>query len=121
MSNATPPQMNTMSRQSGPGIRAVNVLLGLWLIFSTFLWEHSPGSRTNTLVVGIAVAAIGIVGMVAPRIRFANTAAATWLFFSTFWLNGVTSGIAWHNAVVAFAVFVVSLLALPNGATGRMT
>ncbi len=121
MSKLTPSPMSTMSRESGTGIRAANVILGLWLVLSTFLWEHSPGSRTNTLVVGTAIAAIGLVGMVAPRIRFMNTAAGAWLFFSTFWFNHLTSGTAWHNAVVACAVLVLSLLAPPDGAHGRAT
>jgi hypothetical protein len=43
------------------------------------------------------------------QVRFLNTALAVWLFVSAFALPGISRGTVWNNALVAIAVFVVSL------------
>ena len=98
-------------------MRVANVVLGIWLFLSAFLWPHSPGSKANTWIVGLIVMAVAALGSLAPASRWLNTAAAVWLFFSTFWLSHVSRATVWNNAIVAVVVFLVSLIA--NARTAR--
>jgi hypothetical protein len=93
------------------------VLFGLWLVLSAFLWAHTRASETNTWVVGLAVAAVAMIAMSVPRVRLLNTILSAWLFISSIWLFDAASGATWNNAVVAIAVFVLSLL--PSASTSR--
>jgi hypothetical protein len=50
--------------------------------------------------------------------RFLNTLLAIWLFITAFAIPHVSSATVWNNALVAIAIFVVSLM--PSGvAAGR--
>jgi hypothetical protein len=126
MANVTPPPNQTYPiRSTTPGsgswVRAVNVAAGLWLFISAFLWPHSPGSMTNTWVVGLLIAAIGAIGTVAPDARWLNTAVAVWLFFSTVWVYPSSPATVWNNVIVAIVVFVLSLVANRSSSRPRVT
>lgn len=100
------------SRHSGVWARYANLILGLWLFTSAFMWPHSPPSRTNTWMVGLTIALLSISAIGAPAARFANTATAVWLFFSTITISHYSSDSLWNNAIVASAVFLLSFV--PN-------
>jgi hypothetical protein len=65
------------------GARLANVLLGLWLLASAFLWEHVDTSRRNTWVVGALICASGLVALRKSAARWVNMALAGWLFVSS--------------------------------------
>ena len=89
--------------------RTLNVLLGVWLFVSAFVWAHSQAQLTNTWIRGVLCVVFALFAMRAERARFLNTALAVWLFVSAFALPGSSQGTVWNNALVASAVFVVSL------------
>jgi hypothetical protein len=96
--------------------RIANVVLGVWLFISAFLWSHSAAQMTNTWILGVlAVVFALIAASVAPVARYANTLLAIWLFISAFALPTVSHGTAWNNVIVAIFIFVFSLI--PSGAT----
>lgn len=123
MTNVMPPTQPPLPPSTSPaggsgiGFRGANVLFGLWLVLSAFLWAHTRASETNTWVVGLAVAAVAMIAMSVPRVRLLNTILSAWLFISSIWLFDAASGATWNNAVVAIAVFVLSLL--PSASTSR--
>lgn len=100
--------------------RLFNLILGIWLFISAFVWPHSPSSQTNTGIVGILIAATTIWTLYTPAARFVNTVLAVWLLASTWLIYHVSVGTLWNNLIVAIIVLVASLI--PNGAgmtTGR--
>jgi hypothetical protein len=96
--------------------RYANIVLGTWLFLSAFLWPHSYAQVTNTWVVGLLVVALAVVSLRVPQARYMNAILAVWLFLSAFALPTLRMATVWNNALVAIAVFFVSML--PGYATG---
>jgi len=90
--------------------RIVNVVLGLWLFLSAFLWPHSAAQMTNTWSMGLLCVVIAIVAMTYPVTRFANSVLGVWVFLSAFALPTTSSATMYNNALVGIAIFIVSLI-----------
>jgi hypothetical protein len=98
--------------------RGINVALGVWLFISAFIWPHSLAERTNTWILGVLTVVFALVATRVPQARYMNTILAIWLFISAWALSRISVGTTWNNALVAIAIFVVSLIpsmALPGG------
>ena len=89
--------------------RTLNVLLGIWLFISAFAWRHNTAEMTNTLVLGVLCAIIALIAMRMEQVRFVNTALGVWLFISAFALKPNSTATGWNNALVAIAIFIISL------------
>ena len=101
--------------------RTLNILLGIWLFISAFIWTHSQAQLTNTWILGVLCVAFALIATRVEQVRYLNTALAVWLFISAFALNSQSRGTMWNNALVAVAIFIISLappdrLQLPNHA-----
>ena len=96
------------------GARWVNLVLGVWLFISAFIWPHSQASQTNSWILGAIIALVSVLAMRDAKLRLVNTGAAIWLFISTLVIAHVSSGTYWNNLIVAVAVFILSL-AGPSG------
>ncbi len=90
--------------------RGLNVLLGVWLFISAFVWDHVAAQRTNTWILGVLCVVFALVAMSTPAARGLNTALAIWLFISVWALPHRNLATMWNNALVAIAVFLVSLV-----------
>lgn len=91
--------------------RVLNVILGVWLFISAFIWPHSQAQMTNTWILGVLAVVFALVSMyVAAQARYLNTLLAIWLFISAFALPRVSVGTVWNNAIVAILMFVFSLI-----------
>jgi hypothetical protein len=102
--------------------RIINVVLGIWLFISAFIWPHSQAQLTNTWIVGVLCVLFALIALRVHEARYLNTALAVWLFISAFALPHVSVGTVWNNALVAIAIFFVSLAApaeLPATPTTR--
>jgi len=99
-----------MNRNFGGSARVVNALLGIWLFLSAFVWPHDSAQRTDTWILGILAVVFSFVAMRVPAARFANTVLAIWLFVSAFALHHAVAGTVWNNAIVAVAIFFLSLV-----------
>jgi hypothetical protein len=97
--------------------RIVNVVLGAWLFVSAFLWPHSGSQLTNTWICGLLAGAFALIAMKVEEVRFLNTALSIWLFIAAFALPTYAAGTIWNNALVAIAMFIVSLV--PNETVGH--
>src|SRR5262249_31763739 len=64
--------------------RGLNIVLGIWLFISAFLWPHFEPQFTNTWLLGIICVAAAVVALRVPWFRYVNTALAIWLFISAF-------------------------------------
>lgn len=98
--------------------RLLEILVSVWLIISAFAWPHSFAQMTNTWIVGVIGAVVGLVALFADmRLRYLNTVLAIWLFISVWALPGARPGTIWNNVIVAFVLFLSSL-SMPAG-SGR--
>ena len=96
-----------------PTARFVNVLLGVWLFISAFLWPHTQAQLTNTWVLGVVCVIVAMLAMSIPALRYVNTALAIWLFISAFALPTQSQGTLWNNVLVAIRIFIASLISGP--------
>jgi hypothetical protein len=104
--------------ERGPAVRGgtpriINVILGVWLFISAFIWPHAHAQMTNTWIVGVLCVIFALVAMAVPWVRFLNTLLAIWLFISAWALPSQTAGTVWNNVLIAIAMFIVSLV--PSG------
>jgi hypothetical protein len=91
------------------GARTANVILGIWLFISAFVWTHSQAQLTNTWILGVLCVVFALIAMRVEQFRYLNTALAIWLFISAFALYTHSHGTLWNNALVAIAIFIASL------------
>jgi hypothetical protein len=105
-------QQGTLSSQQGSQARYLNIVLGVWLFISAFVWHHSQAQFTNTWIMGIIVTAVALISLSVPAFRYVNTLAGAWLIISGFALPRATSGTTWNNVIIGILVFLASLV--PN-------
>jgi hypothetical protein len=96
--------------------RIINVILGVWLFISAFVWPHTQAQMTNTWILGVLCVIFALVAMAVPWVRYLNTLLAIWLFISAWALPTYNAGTVWNNVLVAIAIFIVSLV--PNEGRG---
>jgi len=102
---------------SGAPPRIINVILGVWLFISAFVWPHTTSQMTNTWICGVLCVVFALVAMAVPWVRYLNTLLAIWLFISAWALPSVSPGTIWNNVLVAIAIFIVSLVPSAPGVT----
>ena len=90
--------------------RWVNLVLGVWLFISAFIWDHSMAERTNTWILGVLCVIFALIAMSTPTARWLNTILSIWLFISVWALPHHNLGTMWNNAIVAIVVFIASLV-----------
>ncbi len=96
------------------GARIANIVLGVWLFISAFLWPHTYTQMTNSWILGVLCVVFALVALSAPPARYLNTALAVWLFISAFAFTANSQGTVWNNAIVAVLIFFFSMV--PSGA-----
>jgi hypothetical protein len=90
--------------------RYLNLLLGIWLFISAFLWKHSPAQFTNTWLMGVITVIVALVATSMPAARYVNTAVGIWLIISGFALPHYRAGTVWNNVLVGIAIGLLSLV-----------
>lgn len=105
---------STSGTVSGPdaGIvaRIVNIVVGVWLFISAFVWPHTASARTNTWIVGALCAIFALIALRNPPVRWLNTVLSIWLFFSALSIHHLTGGTLWNNLIAAIVMFIASLI-----------
>ena len=110
-----------MARNENSAYRGMNIILGIWLFISAFIWQHTPAQFTNTWIMGVIITVFGLIALSVPNARYVNTVASIWLFISAWMLRPERAGTVWNNVIVALLVFFISLApAMRAPTTGRM-
>jgi hypothetical protein len=91
--------------------RILDALLGVWLFFSGFLWDHTDAQRVNAWTIGVLFVSVALVARAASGMRYVNTALSAWLFVSVWALPHISAVTRWNDGIVAVCVFALSLLA----------
>ena len=92
------------------GARIVNLVLGIWLFISAFVWPHTTAQMTNTWILGVLTVVFALVAMRVQQVRYLNTLLSVWLFISAFALPRLNDGTAWNNAILGVVIFFLSLV-----------
>ncbi len=90
--------------------RVLNLLLGVWLFISAFVWPHTQGERLETWILGVCIVVFSLIAMSQPAARWINTLAAIVLFFATLAIPHSNPGTLWNNLIVAVVVFILSFV-----------
>jgi hypothetical protein len=99
--------------------RLFNVLAGLWLFISVFMWPHSAAQATNSALCGIAAMGLSLLALYVEPARYLGAALGAWVFMSTFLLPQTSRTTTWNNALIGIAMFVASLLGTVPADTRR--
>lgn len=92
-----------------PAARFANIILGVWLFISAFIWPHTHAQFYNAWILGVLCVIFAAVAMAVPGVRYLNTVLAVWLFISAFVLPTMVVGTRWNSILVAIAIFILSL------------
>jgi len=102
------------------GARLVNVLLGLWLFLSPFLWLHSPAQRVRAWTVGILVVGAALAGLAGLKAgRLVNAALGGYLIVSALFLPRTLSATFWNHLLVGFALALFAFTSRLTELRGR--
>jgi len=90
--------------------RIFNVLMGIWLFISAFAWRHSPVQFWAALICGAVTILLTLGTFYVPGLRYLIAVFAVFLFVES--LTGAAGfrRTAWHDAIIAIAIFVAALL-----------
>jgi hypothetical protein len=100
--------------------RMVTIVVGVWLVVSTFVWPHTPAQTASTLIVGVAAMIFAAAATRAPQLRWAHPMLAVWLVISV-WVLPTYAGTFWSNLGAAIVMFMAAVMAPRSGATQEAT
>jgi hypothetical protein len=96
------PRVRTSARNTAAWARYANLVLGLWLQVSSFVWPHTDATRMSAWLPGLIISVLAVLSMSAPPLRWLNGVSAIWLLAwtaataqsdpLTYW-NGVACGV----------------------------
>lgn len=90
--------------------RVAVIALSIWVLFSGNAWSHSRPDQINNAAVGAGLFFFGAISIRHEWARYVTLALGLWLFAFTA-LFGRGSAISfWNDAMVALAVFILSLV-----------
>ena len=89
--------------------RVANIILGIWLVISAFIWPHTYEQTTNTWIVGILCVVFSVISLRVPEVQYLNTILAIWLFISVWVLPTADPRTRWNHTLVSIAIFLCSL------------
>jgi uncharacterized membrane protein HdeD (DUF308 family) len=90
--------------------RIFNVLMGVWLFISAFAWRHSPAQFWAALICGALTVLLTLATFYVPGVRYLVAVFAVFLFVES--LTGAAGfrRTAWHDAIIAIAIFAAAML-----------
>jgi len=116
------------ARTTARSLGIINLILGIWLILSPFIFSYESGAMTNSIVLGIVVAILAIIRLSAPSQTWAswlNGIAGLWLIVSPFIFGFMQTALLWDQIIVGIVVAVLGFwngtLAMPMKPTHHIT
>ena len=65
---------------TGRSARLLNIVAGIWLFISAFVWTHTMAQRTNTWIMGIIIAAVVNMFIASSALQFAISVIGVLVF-----------------------------------------
>ncbi len=89
-------------------VRALSLMMGIWLFLSAFLWPHHGMVAVTTWIPGLLIAAAAIAAVVVPPVRYVNALLGVWVLAAAL-ANGADD-IVMNNGLVGLTVIVAAFL-----------
>jgi hypothetical protein len=90
--------------------RWINLVVGLWLIASTFVWPHTPLQLANALVVGAGCAIAAGLATRAPHVRYVNVGLGLWLYASGWFVPVARTATLNNHAIISAIMILIALV-----------
>jgi len=90
--------------------RVAIIMLSVWVLFSGNAWSHDRANQINNAAVGAALFFFGAISIRHEWASYVTLALGVWLFAFTAFISGGGPVTFWNNAMIALAVFVLSLV-----------
>jgi hypothetical protein len=90
--------------------RVINILLGIWLFISTFLWRHHPDQVMNAWACGLITVALAAIAISQPVVRYLNAAVGLWIFLSAWVVPSLSRATIWTDALTGVAIFAFAMV-----------
>ena len=90
--------------------RVAIVMLSVWVLFSGNMWPHTRANQINNAAVGAALFYFAVISMHHEWARWVTLALGLWLFAFTAFISSSNPATFWNDAMVALAVFILSLV-----------
>lgn len=90
--------------------RIFNVLMGIWLFISAFAWRHSPAEFWAALICGAVTIVLTLGTFYVPGLRYLVAVFALMLLVESVTAAASVRRTAWHDAIIAIAIFVAAML-----------
>jgi hypothetical protein len=105
--------MRAGSSQTTGGASWLNIVLGIWVIISPFVFQFTQltAATWNNLIVGIVIAILAIIRTSVPRQAgwsWANVILGIWMIISPFALGAMTTAILWNNIILGVIIAIVA-------------
>lgn len=104
-------EAQTRSERWGNGI--INLILGIWLITSPFIFSYTSGAVINSVVLGILVSALAVVHLSMPNqmwVSWLIGISGLWLVLAPFILGFTESAVLWNELSVGIVVTILGFL-----------
>ncbi len=98
-----------VDRRPGTVDTTANIVLGIWLFISAFIWPHTDASRMNTWICGLLVAALAVATMWIRPVRWLNAALGLWVVVGAVLIPHGSAGTLWNNLIVGLLVLLISV------------
>ncbi|HSW77483.1 MAG TPA: SPW repeat protein [Candidatus Chromulinivoraceae bacterium] len=102
--------MEEQAKSTAKGIRITNLVLGIWLILSPFLFSYTSTAMTNSIILGAIIAILAVIRLSTPSQTWAswlNGIAGLWLIIAPFIIGSTESAVLWNQIIVGLAVAVL--------------
>lgn len=94
------------------GVGIINLLAGIWLILSPFLFGYSGGATTNSVIAGIIVALLAVIRLTMTREAWTSwlvALAGLWMVISPFIFGFTQPEVLWNQIIVGVVIAGLSL------------
>lgn len=99
-----------MATISAAWARVGNLVLGVWLQISAFLWSHSDEARFSAWLPGLLISIVALLSMGVPPMRRLNGLLGFWAAIWAAMAAGPDRLTYWNGVVVGLLVMVLSAI-----------
>jgi hypothetical protein len=89
--------------------RIFNILMGLWLFASAFVWPHSRAQLATTAICGVLTTLCAVLTSYDSRSRYLTAAVGALVVVLAFALHPLGSATFWHNGIIGISIAVAGL------------
>jgi hypothetical protein len=105
-----PSDASPRGKEAAMSARLPILVIGAWLIVSTFLWDHTPAQMTNDQISGVLAIGFGALAMAMPAGRYLSALLGVWIFFSSWVVSTQSAGTVWTNVLCGIVIVFLSLI-----------